>query len=132
MLALSDFTGNERDFHIFLHRNEKEILNSVEASIYQAINRYHLREGKIYGDPRDTNVRFKIIRISGDNIVYKNLKTNRVDYEDVNDLLETWNKKGYKEISNVDSVLALIKKQLTPILGTALVALLITWISGKL
>ena len=64
---------------------EKQILNIVMAAQYIPIKRYNVQEDKIYGDPENKDIRYKILRISGNDIVYKNLKT---DYENLKGNIE--------------------------------------------
>lgn len=119
----------DNQFEAYLNNNSIAIRNMVYAAVILPLNRYALREGKTYGDPSpQSKLRFKIVRISGNEIAYKNLATEKMNYKNVDELLNVWNNFGYKEISQVDGVLAVIKKYLTPLIGSALVAILINWV----
>jgi hypothetical protein len=102
------------------------------AAQYIPIKRYNIQEDKIYGDPENKDVRYKILRISGNDIVYKNLKTDKVNYSDVNKLLEVWNLMKYKEVAEIGCIIEIIKRYLTPLIGSFLVGALIAWLLNKL
>lgn len=107
------------------------VLELVEAAKYVRLNRYKLRPGKLYGNPRNKE-RFKVIELSGNTVVYKDLVTNKITYDKVDDLLENWNLSGYMEISNIDVLLERVKEYLTPFLGGVIVSALISWIMKRL
>lgn len=107
-----------------------KILELVEASRAVPLSRYTLRSGKIYGKP-GSKERYKIIELSGNTIIYKDLQNYHVEYVDVEDLLEFWNKSGIVEISPLDNILQWLKQHLAPLLGPVLVAALISWILSK-
>jgi hypothetical protein len=107
------------------------LVEVIEASRSKALNRYNIKESRIFGRP-GTQERYRILRISGNNIVYKDLHRDRVDYADVDVLVERWNNAGVVEITPVDSILDRIKKLLEPLLGIALTAALISWLLNKL
>lgn len=96
-----------------------------------ALNRYNVRPGRIFGKPSGRE-RYRIIDISGNAIYYKDLIRDKVEYSDINDLLERWNREGIKELTPIDKLLDDIKKYLTPFLGGALVGALISWLVGRL
>lgn len=96
----------------------------------KALNRYNVRPGRIFGNPRGKE-RFRILDNVGNTIVYKDLNTDKVTYEKVDELLESWNLMGINEISPLDSILEKIKKLLTPFLGGVLVGALISWLTKK-
>jgi predicted metal-dependent RNase len=100
------------------------------ALTYLPLNRYSLREGKIYGIPK-SSVKCKINRISHDTVYYKNLKTNKYESAEIRDLIKRWNAAGFKEITDLDSVIEFLRNNLNPILGAALVAVIIKWIKEK-
>ena len=106
------------------------LLNVIEAATFKPLNRYHLREDCIFGTKEGD--RYKVLRLSGDRIVYKDLVKDHVDYLNVNDLVGWWNAKGVQEISPVNEILQKIKSYLTPLLGTALVAFLMSWLLKRL
>jgi hypothetical protein len=106
------------------------ILEIVEAARAKPLNRYNVRPGRIFGLLKGKE-RYRIIDITGNTIIYKDLTKQRVEYEDIDSLLELWNVAGIVEISPVDEVLAIIKKWLSPILGPVLVGALLSWILNK-
>ena len=117
------------DFENYLNKNSVSLKNVIYAATILPLNRYALREGKIYGDPSpQSKLRFKVVRISNNDIAYKNLINDKMQYKNVDELLNLWNNQGYKEISQIDGVLAVIKKYLTPLIGAGLVAILINWV----
>jgi len=103
----------------------------VLAAQIKALNRYNVKPGRIFGRPGGKE-RFKIIDISGNTIFYKDLVAEKVLYKNVDELLESWNLQGVVEITQLDEILATVKKYLTPFLGGALVAALIAWIMNKI
>lgn len=107
------------------------LANIVEAASFKPLNRYNLKEDRIFGT-KDGKKRFKILRLSGDRIVFKDIVKDSVDYVNVNDLVELWNATGVQEISPVNAILQKIKEYLTPLLGTALVAFLISWLLKRI
>lgn len=96
----------------------------------KALNRYNVRPGRIFGNPRGKE-RYRILENVGNTIVYKDLNNDKTSYEKVDELLEAWNLLGISEISPLDSILEKIKKWLTPFLGGVLVAALIAWLTKK-
>ena len=103
----------------------------VESYSTQALQRYNVRSGRIFGSKKGDE-RVRIIDIAGNVVVYKDLKTDRTEYKNIDDLLEVWNLKGFVEISPIDQILSKLKSWLTPFLGGALVAALISWLIKKL
>ena len=65
-------------------------------------------------------------------VVYRNLRTGHSESADLEELLEWWNDAGYVEITRWDDILAVIKKYLTPFLGSVIVGALVTWLLGRL
>jgi len=106
----------------------KEIAESFSA---KALNRYNVRPGRIFGNPRGKE-RFKVIDLVGTKIVWKDLQTDRTTYDDVDEILEAWSLQGYQEISRIDQIIEKVKSWLTPFLGGAIVAALIAWLMKKL
>lgn len=100
----------------------------VEAASFKKLERYNLRVGRIFGIGKD---RYKIIELSGNVIVYKDLQKDKILYEPVNDLLEKWNLQNAVEISDIDHILEKIRTLLTPFLGVVLVAALLNWLTKK-
>jgi len=107
------------------------VLEVIEAYSAKALNRYNLRAGRLFGKVRG-NERYRIIDVTSNTIVYKNLQTDRIDYKPVDELIEEWNLQGFVEISPIDNVLRKFKDWLTPFLGGVLVAALIAWLMKKL
>lgn len=97
----------------------------------RALNRYNVRPGRIFGNPRSKE-RYRILELSGNRIVYKDLSNNKVSVDNVDELLESWNLQGITEISQLDTIIEKIKSWLTPFLGGAIVAALIAWLTKKL
>ena len=95
----------------------------------KALDRYNLRAGRIFGIG---NERYRIIELTGNVIVYKDLNKGKIEYEPVNELLKKWNLRGVFEISPVDAIIEKIKSWLTPFLGAVLVTALISWLIKKL
>lgn len=106
------------------------ILEIVEGARAKPLNRYNVRPGRIFGKLKGKE-RFRIIDITGNTVIYKDLTKQRVEYENIDNLLELWNLEGVVEISPVDDVLAVIKKWLTPLLGPVLVGALLSWVIDK-
>jgi len=102
----------------------------IQASA-RPLNRYNLRPGRIFGNPRDKE-RYKIVQLAGDRVAYKELSDYRIFQEKVDDLLEKWAMQGIVELSPIDRILEQIRKWMTPFLGGALVAALIAWLLNKL
>jgi len=100
------------------------------ASMSKNLNRYTMNVGKIYGGP--DGKRYKIVRIMGDTIFYKELSESRVHAEDVDVLLPKWNSKGVKEIAFIDEIVDMIKKHLGPVLGPFVMGGLVAWLMQKL
>lgn len=107
------------------------LLEIVEAARYKDLNRYALYPGRIFGKPGSQD-RFKIINLSGNTVIYKDISKGKVDYKNVDDLLEVWNSYGYVEITPTDEIFAKLKSWLTPLIGGVLVAALIAWLQKKL
>jgi hypothetical protein len=107
------------------------VLQIIEAATAKPLNRYNIRPGRIFGNIRGKD-RYRIVELSGNIIVYKDLKKDKILYENVDDLLSKWNMFNIVEISPVDSILERIKDWLTPFLGGVLVAALISWLLKKL
>lgn len=105
-----------------------EIVVSYSA---KALNRYNVRPGRIFGNPRGKE-RFKVVDLIGPKIVWKDLLTNKTSYDDVDEVLEAWSLAGYQEISRIDQMLEKLKSWLTPFLGAAIVGALISWLINKL
>lgn len=103
----------------------------IEAAITQPLQRYNLRPGRIFGTPNGKD-RFKVTDLAGNVIVYKDLKKDKMFYENIDTLLAKWNMFHVVEISPVDAILEKIKGWLTPFLGAVLVAALISWLMKKL
>lgn len=101
----------------------------IEAASIKALDRYNLRAGRIFGIG---NERYRIIELTGNVIVYKDLNKGKIEYEPVNELLKKWNLRGVFEISPVDAIIEKIKSWLTPFLGAVLVTALISWLIKKL
>jgi len=101
----------------------------IETASIKALDRYNLRAGRVFGIGDE---RYRVIELSGNVVVYKDLQKNKINYEPVNALLETWNLRGAFEISPIDAIFEKIKSWLTPFLGTVIVAALISWLIKKL
>ena len=110
---------------------ESELDQMVMAAVAKPLNRYSFRVGKIYGKLPGKD-RYKILDISGNSIVYRDVINFKVEYAKIDDLVKAWNSIGIVEISNWDEVLEIIKKYLSPVLGSFLVGVLISWLLGKL
>ena len=100
----------------------------ISASI-KSLDRYNLRAGRVFGIGSE---RYRIIELSGNVVVYKDLQKDKINYEPVNELLEKWNLYGAVEISPVDAIIEKIKSWLTPFLGAVIVTALISWLMKKL
>ena len=107
------------------------ILEIVESFSAKALNRYNVRPGRIFGNPRGKE-RFKVVDLVGSKIVWKDLQTNRTTYDDVDEILEAWSLAGYQEISRIDQMLEKLKSWLTPFLGAVIVGALLSWLVNKL
>lgn len=114
------------------HSIKPRIYEIVLAASYEPLNKYKLREGKIYGSPYDTKTRYKIIKIERNHVIYRDISEFKVHYVDVDELIKSWSLQNIVEITPIDNILALIKKHLTPFLGAILVTALITWLMKKL
>jgi len=101
----------------------------IEAASIKALDRYNIRAGRIFGIGKE---RYKVIELSGNIIVYKDLQKDKILYEPVDDLLKKWNLQGAVEISPIDAIIEKIKSWLTPFLGAVLVAALVGWLIKKL
>lgn len=110
---------------------ESGVESIILAAVAKPLNRYSFRVGKIYGKLPGKD-RYKILDISGDSIVYRDVLKFKVEYAKIDDLLKAWNSAGVVEISNWDEVLEIIKKYLSPLLGSFLAGILITWLLEKL
>lgn len=102
----------------------------VEAARYKALNRYNVYPGRIFGNPKGKE-RYRVIELYGNNVIYKDLTTYKVQYANVDELLKAWNAAHVVEITPLDDIIATIKKYLTPLLGGVLVGALITWLAEK-
>lgn len=107
------------------------ILEVIEAYSTQSLNRYNLRPGRIFGKVRGDE-RYRILDVTSNSIVYKDLQSDRIEYKPVDELLEKWNLEGFVEISPIENILRKIKDWLTPFLGGVLVAALVSWLMKKL
>lgn len=107
------------------------LLNIVEAARVQPLNRYNLRQGRIFGNPIKKE-RYRILDVTSNSVLYKDLLTHKVEMASVDELLEKWNIGGISELSPTDEILAKIKQMLTPFLGGVLVGALINWLTKKL
>jgi len=105
------------------------IKQMIETASIKALDRYNLRPGRVFGIGSE---RYRIIELSGNVIVYKDLQKDKIMYEPVNELLNKWNLRGAYEISPIDAIFEKIKSWLTPFLGAVLVAALINWLVKKL
>jgi hypothetical protein len=101
----------------------------IEAATIKSLDRYNLRAGRVFGIG---NERYRIIELSGNVIVYKDLQKDKIMYEPVNELLTKWNLRGAVEISPIDAIIEKIKTWLTPFLGAVLVTALVSWLLKKL
>jgi hypothetical protein len=101
----------------------------IETASIKSLDRYNLRAGRVFGIGSE---RYRIIELSGNVIVYKDLQKDKIQYEPVNDLLAKWNLRGAVEISPIDAIIEKIKSWLTPFLGAVLVTALISWLMKKL
>ena len=109
-----------------------EVLHVVEAAAYKNLNRYNLRPGRFFGKKDNPEERFRVAELAGNVVVYRNLRTGHSESADLEELLEWWNDAGYVEITRWDDILAVIKKYLTPFLGSVIVGALVTWLLGRL
>lgn len=116
------------DHDEFIEELGNQYMDFAFASLAKPINRYSVRVGKIYGGASD---RFKIMKLSGDTVFYKDIASGKVYYKDVDALLKEWSNKGIKEIAFVDELLDIIRTYLEPILGPILLAGLISWVYSK-
>lgn len=95
------------------------------------INRYTVSPGKIYGN-KNGNVRYKILRVSGDMVFYKDLHSERVSSMDIDDLLPAWSNSGVYEITFLDDLINNVRKILEPALGPFIMGALTAWLLKKL
>lgn len=109
----------------------EDTLNVVFASMSRGLNRYTLNPGKIYGNNTGSK-RYKILKLVGDTIYYKDLNNQKVESEDVDKLLIKWHDTGIQEIAFVDEIVEQVKKYLGPLLGPFVMGGLIAWLMGKL
>lgn len=107
------------------------VLQIIEAATVKPLQRYNIRPGRIFGNLRSKD-RYKIIELSGNIVVYKDLTKDKISYEPIDRLLTRWNILNIVEISPIDTILEKIKSWLSPFLGTVLVAALIAWLMKKL
>ena len=114
-----------------VHEVGPRCLEVIESFSTKALNRYNVRPGRIFGNPRGKE-RYKVVDLVGSKIVWKNLQSDRTTYDDVDELLESWNLQGIVEISPIDRILEKLKQWLTPFLGGAIVGALISWLINKL
>ena len=101
----------------------------IESASMKALDRYNLRPGRVFGIGKD---RFRIIELTGNVIVYKDLQRDRIEYEPVDELLKKWNLRGAFEVTQLDSIFEQLKTWLTPFLGAVMVTALISWLMKKL
>lgn len=116
----------------FVDRLGPEVYTIVLASAFKPLNRYNIRPGRIFGKQNDPKVRYRISELAGNVVVVKNMETGKNQYSDLETLLDWWNDERLVEITHIDEVLSVIKKYLTPFLGSFVVGALITWLLGKL
>lgn len=109
----------------------EDTLNVVFASMSKGINRYTLNSGKIYGNNTGSK-RFKIIKLIGDTVYYKDLNSQKVLSGDVDKLLPEWHDQGVQEIAFIDEIIEQVKKYLGPLLGPFVMGGLVAWLMGKL
>lgn len=112
-----------------LEKIGNDTLNVVIASSSKNLNRYTINTGKIYGNSIN---KYKIVKVLGDTIFYKNLSSQKIESSDVDKLLERWKKEGIKEIAFIDEIIETIRGYLEPILGPFVMGGLIAWLWGKL
>jgi hypothetical protein len=108
-----------------------ELLRIVNAVRVQPLNRYNIRKGRIFGNPLRKE-RYRVIDVSSNTIMYKDLLTDKIESSSITNLLESWNLKGIQELSPIDEILNQIKSMLTPFLGGVLVATIMSWLSKRL
>ena len=108
-----------------------KIQTMILAYSTKALNRYSLKPGRIFGQKNGVG-RYRIIELSGNVIVYKDLNQDKIEYKGITQLLEDWNAQNIVEIVPVDTILQKIKTLLTPFLGGVLVAGLLSWLLKKL
>ena len=113
-----------------LHDVGESALQVAFASMSKNLNRYTMHVGKIYGGPDGR--RYKIVRMMGDTVFYKELTESRVYSEDVDVLLPQWNSQGVKEIAFIDEIIDMIRKHLGPVLGPFVMGGLVAWLMQKL
>ena len=106
----------------------KPILYTVWATKAKPLNRYALRPGRIFGNPRSDN-RYRVLDVYGDWIIYKDVKKDRVVKRLYDELLEEWGDADVREITDFEKLIEDIKHQLTPFLGGFLAGLLIKWLN---
>ncbi len=109
----------------------EDTLNVVFASMTKGINRYTLNAGKIFGNSNGSK-RFKILKLTGDTVYYKDLNNQKVLSKDVDLLLPEWYEQGVQEIAFIDEIMDQVKKYLGPLLGPFIMGGLIAWLSNKL
>jgi hypothetical protein len=109
----------------------EDTLNVVFAAMSNGLNRYTINTGKIYGNNTGSK-RYKILKLSGDTVYYKDLNNQKVEAEDVDKLLAKWYDTGVQEIAFIDEIIEQIRKYLGPLLGPFVMGGLIAWLMGKL
>ena len=114
-----------------IHSSGPRLLEIVEAARAKPLIRYNLRPGRLFGNIKG-NERYKVLELSGNTVFFKDVTKDKVDYVNVDKLLELWNLKGIVEISPIDEIINTLKKYLTPFLGGLLVSGLISWLMKKL
>ena len=102
------------------------------ASWKRALDRYSIKRGRIFGNPRDSKERYRILDVFGNSVSYRDLKKERNYSKQIDELLEWWFKDGIIEISPIDDILKKLKEYLTPLLGIGMVSGLISWLLKKL
>jgi len=117
--------------NVIINELGQNILPTALAAKIQPLDRYSVRKDKIFGDPSGKE-RFRITEIAGNSIFYRNLNTRQLKEANINDLLESWVKKGFVELSPIDEIINWIKSTLTTFLGSFLTGALIAWIWEKL
>lgn len=105
-----------------------DILNIAIASANK-INRYSVNLGKIYGN---NTKKYKILRLSGDTVYYKDLNSQKIESDDIDELLDKWYNANIQEVAFIDDIIEMVKKYLGPLLGPFVMGGLIAWLMGKL
>ena len=118
-------------FNAIVEETGPELLHIVNAVRVQPLNRYNIRKDRIFGNPLRKE-RYRVIDVSSNTIMYKDLLTDKIESSLITSLLESWNLKGIHELSPIDEILNQIKSMLTPFLGGVLVATIMSWLSKRL